>query len=553
MAKPALQLASTSLGSLGKLPLEILMTIARFYTLLCKSNRRKPAVLPLTRVSRKVRQIVVGTPDLWASFAIFDTEKSFHFARLCIERSGSYPLDVELCTYLSGDGSDLGDRCYDLLHPVASRIRNFKIPMASKDGLDVGKGILASLEMPTLEQLGLHYDSFRRAEPISSISMPGGGANIQRLTLGGLHPIDSNLNNLKSLTLTSSLYCKWPPAIISTFITESPSLESFTFIGDESGFEVKGGLMSSFISSTSLRYLSLKGEIAFELTSSLLLALHAPNLEKVHVAEPSLRINAVGWVEVADQMEERFLRRKDTFEKVHSLVLDPWPDDDDDDDDPEPRDDMHFFRFLMVAFPNITSLDLDQKDVRVLSICNGKHGSLPPGWAFIDRLTIHDNPAHHALKRVLDFAHFRNRSCHNYVEEDEEESEDDDTSEESDDDVGNEDDDTSQESDSNVGNQDHETGEDQDSEDRDEPQLIKPWSLKPACGDVSKRAKREGKRKAKEAIMAKVEKKGDFDCTLIETVIIKCRGKRKVKVNQVIGRLRKKVRSVQVLEALGPA
>ncbi|KAG9024526.1 hypothetical protein FS837_005318, partial [Tulasnella sp. UAMH 9824] len=328
----------------------------------------------------------------------------------------------------------------------------------------------------------------------------------------------------------------------------SPSLENLTFIGDESIFEVKDGLMPSFISSTSLRYLALKGGIAFELTSSLLLALHAPNLEKVHIAEPCLRINGVGWEEITYQMEERFLRRKDTFGKVHSLVFDPWPDYDDDED---PREDMHFFRFLMLAFPNITSLELDQKDVCVLSICNGKHGLPPPGWAFIDRLTIHDNPAHHALKHVLAFAHFRNSNCNNYVEEDQEESEDDDTSEESDDDVGNEDHDTAQEGDDDIGNQDHETGEDQDSEYQDEAQSIQTWPLK-RYEDMYRSAKRQGKRKANEAIMAGVEEKGDFDCTPIETIVIKGRGKRKVKVDKIISLLRKKVRSVQVLEALGP-
>ncbi|KAG8902057.1 hypothetical protein FRC00_002326 [Tulasnella sp. 408] len=556
---PAPQLAATSLGSLGKLPLEILMTVARFYTLLCKPNRRKPVVLPLTHVSRKVRQIIVGTPDFWASFAILDNEKSFHFARLCIERSMSYPLEVELCAYVSGEGSDLGDRCYDLLHPVASRIRNFKVYMASKDGLHIGKGILASLQMPTLEQIVLHYNSFRRAEPISSISLPGGGGNIQVLTLGGLHPISSNLTNLKSLTLKSSIYCEWPPAIISAIIAESPSLESLTFIDSESVFEVKDKLPPSFISSTSLRHLALKGGIAFELTSSLLLALHAPNLETVHIAEPCRRINAVGWGGIADQMEERFLRRKDTFEHVHSLVLDPWPDG----VQARPRNDMHFFRFLMIAFPNITSLDLDQKDVCVLSISNGENELLRPGWAFIDRLTVHDNPSHHALERVLAFVDFRDRNGRDHVEGDEEEVEDDDNGEESDGTIGkedphrsqegdgdvrNQDHDTTQEGDDDVGNQDHTTENDQASEGRNAAQLIASLS-----GRLWENARQAGRRKANEALKAWAEERGDFECTPIETVVIKIRGKTKAEVNKVIDRLRERVKSVQVLEALGPA
>ncbi|KAG9045638.1 hypothetical protein FS837_005950 [Tulasnella sp. UAMH 9824] len=222
---------------------------------------------------------------------------------------------------------------------------------------------------------------------------------------------------------------------------------------------------------------------------------------------------------------------------------------------------MHFFRFLMLAFPNITSLDLNQKDVGVLSISNGENKLLPPGWAFIDQLTIHDNPSHHALGDVLAFVDFRNRNGSDHVEKAEEEIEGDDSGEENDGDIGKEDHDNnqegdgdvededhdiSQEGDDDIENQDHETEEDQDSERQRVAQLIASWSLRQLQS-----ARGAGRREGNEAAWAK--EREDFECTPIKTVVIKSRGKRKVEVHEAIGRLRERVNSVQVFEALGPA
>ncbi|KAG8925673.1 hypothetical protein FRC01_009836 [Tulasnella sp. 417] len=457
MTRPAPKLASKPLDPLSKLPSEIVMVIARFYLLSSSNTGYVPAVLPLTHVSRRLRQIVIGSPDLWASFKISDNKNSFRFARLCIERSSVYPLNIQLHAYISEEGSDLGDCCFNVLHPVASRIQIFEVYMIGKESISIGKSVLVRLVMPTLKQIGIRYCRMKGVEPIQGIEIPGGGANIQSLSLMGFFPTDSNLSNLKSLTLKSSQHCKWSLARISALLTESPALENLTFLATLSAFEIEDDLIPSTITSASLLYLAMKDMIGFDFTSKFLLGLHAPNLETVHVSLPLLRVNElfagthILWNKIADQVEKRFLRRKETFEKVRSLVLDPGG------SPSSPYCDLGFFRFLMAAFPRINSLDLDRKHIEVLGICNGKGGSLEAGWASINQLTIHGDPSHHVLDHILAFVCFRNTNGYNLMGEDEEDSGDEHEGEEDDDELENEGD---------------EVEDDQDTESQDDDQEI---------------------------------------------------------------------------------
>ncbi|KAG9027585.1 hypothetical protein FS837_004220 [Tulasnella sp. UAMH 9824] len=389
MTTPGPKLASKPVDLLTRLPAELLMTIAHFYLLLSgEHDEDLLAVFPLTWVNRRLRHVVVGTPELWTSFRITEDESTFHVARLCIERSRAYPLDDSI--YMIKDGAFL----------------------------DAGKSVLARLEMPALEEIGLHHDRLYEYHGfrIRGIEILGGGANIQTLTLRGLFPIGSNLSSLKSLTPISPWYCRWTPALISTLITESPSLENPTFMGTEAAFNVEGDLTLSVLSSPSLRYLATDWRITFTFTARLLLALHAPSLETVHITTPLLRVDKriagtpVGWEEIVELMEDRFLTRKDTFGQVHSLVLDPyWS-------GTSPRRNWVFFRFLMAAFPRINSLDLDQKDIELLSICNGKNDLLEAGGTSINQLTIRGNASHLVLDHLFAFVHVRNSNGRNKVE-----------------------------------------------------------------------------------------------------------------------------------------
>lgn len=527
MTTPGPKLASKPVDLLTRLPAELLIDIARFYQLLIGDHDEDLlAIFPLTWVNSRLRQIVVGTPELWTSLRITEDESTFQVARLCIERSAVYPLDVRLHTFARGVGSDHIDRCYDVLHPVASRIRVFRIyMMEGMTFLNAGKSVLARLEMPALEEIGLHHDGMFGAFP--RIGIPGGGANIHTLTLRGLFPIHSNLSSLKSLTLISPWKGNWTPTLISTLMTESPSLENLTFMGAEAPFGVKGSLASSVLSSPSLRHLATDGGITFSFTARLLLALHAPSLETVHITTPLLGSNEriagapFGWEAIFELMEERFLTRKDTFGQVHSLVLHPdWS-------GTNPRRNWGFFRLLMAAFPRITSLDLDEKDIEVLSLCNGKNDLLEAGWTFVNQLTIRGNASQFVLDHLFAFFRVRNGNGRNKVK---------------------------------GGSVDEVRGEGGDDDEDAETKEVQHEESQSHGEDAASRRKRGhdgeeevtemgGKQRATEAGVD--EDETDLGFMPIETVILRSRGTAEAAIDEFIMRLRERVRSMQVLHTLG--
>ncbi|KIO17570.1 hypothetical protein M407DRAFT_227995 [Tulasnella calospora MUT 4182] len=442
VTEQALKLDPKPFDSLSKLPPKLLTLIARFYLRSSSDDDDGyfPAILLLTHINLRLRQIVIGTPDMWTSFGMSDAEGSFHLVRLCITRSKLQPLKIQLHASVCAEGSDLGDRFYDLLHPVASRIRIFKVYMTEKRALKISEGVLAKLELPTLKEIGLYYDRIYHAGFLQSIRIPG-GANLEILTLKGLFPGCPNLSNLKCLTLTSAGYCKWSPGYISLLLSRSPSLQNLTFIGTEAVFDVECEKQPD-VPASSLRYLGMKGGVTANFAAYFLLALHAPNLETVDIAIPLLRVNEwmigapVSWEDMIDQMETRFLR-KETFRTVRSLVIDP------EDDGSRPHRFRGFFRFLAAAFPCITSLDVNQKEIRGLISSRNGNNLLESGWDLLDTLTIRGSPSRGTLARILAFARARNGTHLDGLEGDEENSgEEYASSEEDDDETGWVDDDT---------------------------------------------------------------------------------------------------------------
>ncbi|KAG8898906.1 hypothetical protein FRC01_010725 [Tulasnella sp. 417] len=407
------KLASKPTDLLSQLPTELLMIIARLYLHLFDGNHDITYILLLTQVNRRLRQVIVGTPDLWASFDIFDEEGYFHIARLCIERSRLFPLEILLRVGIPEAGSDFGDRCYDLLHPAASRIQVLRVVMFDETSFGIGQGVLAGLEMPALKEIELQYDSLSPGDALERIRIPRGCTNLQTLTVEGLFPTDYNSSNLKSLTLASAIYCRWSSALISNIIVGSPHLENLTFMGPDLVDNVADNLASYVLPCPSLRSLAMKGGIVPSFTAGFLLALRAPNLETVHVTGPHChwyeRTSGTPalWEEVIDRLEERYARSKETFGNVRSLTIEQQH---------ERYRHEGFFRFLMTAFPRITSLNLDQRGIDVLSVCNVEDGRRGMGWVFLNKLTIHGCPPLHALERLLAFFQARGYKACNFVE-----------------------------------------------------------------------------------------------------------------------------------------
>ncbi|KAG8964994.1 hypothetical protein FRC05_003521 [Tulasnella sp. 425] len=414
---PAPKYSPKPADCLSKLPTELLIIIARLY--LRSSAFYFPSISRITRVNSRLRQVFIATPDLWTSFAISEAESSHDLVRLCIERSQSLPLKVQLDTFTSFQRRGLRGRFCDVLRPAAPRIRVLISYIRRDSGLHIVRGVFKGLDMPMLEEIDLDYDGILLDEPNPNIMIPSGGTNLRTLTLIGIVPTNANLSSLKSLTLGSGLPWEWSASSINALVTKTTSLENLTFMGGKSTFDVEDESPEFVLLCPSLRYLGMKGMILASFATRFLLALHAPNLETIHVTTPSVRDelnDPVDWEEVMNQLDENHVEGNLTLENVRSLVIDP------EDEGCSPWHNGDFFHFLKNAFPYITSLDLDVAEIGVLGICKQEKAVFDVEWKHLNKLILRGNPSPRALERLLNFIRSRNGTGPaNYNDESEEE------------------------------------------------------------------------------------------------------------------------------------
>lgn len=519
-AMPAPKYAPKPADYLSKLPTELLILIARFY--LHSSEDPFPPIFRLTHVNSRLRLVIIGAPNLWTSFGISEAESSHDLARLCIERSQSIPLEVQLDTFTSSQRHGLYDRFCDVLQPAAPRIRVLISYMTEYSGPHIVRGVLERLDMPMLEEINLDYDGRFLGGPDLNIRIPGGGTNLRTLTLTGIVPINANVGNLKSLTLGSGVYWQWSASSINTLVTKITSLENLTFVGDKSTFDVEDKSPEFVLLCPSLRYLGMKGRISAGFATSFLLALQAPNLETICVTTPSVCYEntlyfPVDWEEVMDQLDEKYVEGNLTLENIRSLVIDP------EDEGYSPRHNGYFFHFLKNAFPYITSLDLDVAEIGVLDICKGEKAVFDVEWKHLSKLILRGNPSPRALKRLLDFVRSRNGTGPaDYEDESEEEDGDEHDEDEYDDEETEEDETEEEEEDSGSKGEDGREGGNSD-------------------------ASNEGKHEASGVAGAGVdEDAGSSWLMSIETVVIK--GRRKIADSASGELLRLLGEEVQVVE-----
>ncbi|KAG8912351.1 hypothetical protein FRC01_005142 [Tulasnella sp. 417] len=176
--------------------------------------------------------------------------------------------------------------------------------------------------------MDLYYDSVFHGDPNWAITIPGGGTTLRTLTLTGLYPIDSNLSNLKSLTLGKAESWEWSIALINTLVMGSPSLETLIFIGGESTFDIEDDVTESILLCNSLLFLGMEGGISARFATTVLLALDAPNLESVQVTTPTDTYETslgvpVHWKQVIAQAYERDAKGISTIGQVRSVVIGP--------------------------------------------------------------------------------------------------------------------------------------------------------------------------------------------------------------------------------------
>lgn len=319
----------------------------------------------------------------------------------------------------------------------------------------------------------------------------------------------------------------WSTSAISALITKSTSLENLTFVGGEPTFDVEDDSEEEFVlPCPSLRYLEMKGGTAADFVTRFLLALHAPNLETVHVTAPSVCYETmsrlpVDWEEVMDQLDEKYREGNLTIENVRSLVLDPEY------DGYSPRHNGGFFRFLINAFPHITSLNLNVSEIEVLRICKEENDGFDMEWPHLNKLVLRGNPSPRALKRLLDFVRSRNGTGPADYEEESEEEDGDEYDEDDYDDEETGEDETDDEDDENE-------DKDSDSEGEDDGE------------GENEGASSEGKNEASGVVGAGVDEDAESSwCMPIETVVIKGRKIVDAASSELLRLLREEVQVVQ--------
>ncbi|KAG8894104.1 hypothetical protein FRC01_013166 [Tulasnella sp. 417] len=266
----------------------------------------------------------------------------------------------------------------------------------------------------------------------------------------------------------------------------------------------------------------MKDGIPATFIAGFLLALRAPNLETVHVRGLQFRRHesiseiSVFWEEVIDQLEERYSRSKEMFGNVRSLVIELRD---------EKRHNRGFFRFLMTAFPRITSLNLNPREIDFLSLCNGEDESPGMGWVFLNKLTIDGCPPLHALERLLAFVQVRGYKSCNYMGGRGEERRD-----EGDD-----------------GEKGGEAEKNQNGEVHDEDEDAE-GHVETGGGGDAEGAETEVQHRARKVVGVGVrEGKEKLGFMPIETLVIQGRRETETATEEVLGRLRDKVESLQIV------
>ncbi|KAG8990409.1 hypothetical protein FRB90_001766 [Tulasnella sp. 427] len=384
----------------SKLPAELLITIAE--SCLGDSDGYFTGILFFSQVNKRLRRVILDTSHLWTAFGIGQGKITHHYAQLCIERSKSLPLKVSLSTFGCSDLPRLRYSVCEVLQPVTERIRSLETYLSAYRELQVVKEILKILNLPNLEEIDLDYDTMFFDGPDRTITLADGGAMLRTLSLTGVLITNPNLRSLKSLTLGGGTRPLWNGSNISQLIEASVSLETLTFIGTEMTFDTMEASPEFDLSCSSLLRLSMLG-VAPNFIYRLLFTLQAPVLEWVHVETPPIEhVGAeVDWMEAIGQFEDIYGAATSPFSKVRSLTINPSY------DGACAQDNEGFFCFLMTAFPDIYSLQLNAAEIDALDFSNGD-GVWLGDWVLLREVTVTGVSVRSTFMRVMSFAQVRN-------------------------------------------------------------------------------------------------------------------------------------------------
>ncbi|KAG8922489.1 Carnitine O-acetyltransferase mitochondrial, partial [Tulasnella sp. 417] len=376
------------------LPPELCLFIARLST--AQSDHRIQDTVRISNINSRTRNIVINTPDLWRKFSLAGSASSHGLGRHCVHRAGNQPMDlvISLPKPMEQDKIVYGFlNCFKLAAP---RIARLDALIGHPSSLDIVKALLSQVELPTLKDITVKYvyedhEGFDRW-----ILLPSCGANLRTISLIGIQtqPFSQlDLENLTSLYLGAGKHWRWMGMSLATFLPAAKSVQDLYFAGEEGMFhtslnEDDWDLADSPLTLPALRRVHFV-DTAPSFMTSFLHQVNAPLLEEVDMTAPLHgKVNEEGREVFADWIAAVRSIRHDPARALpaHTLKLHEG------DVEYDPREMFTFALFLMVAFPNITSLEIEGDFYSILHICgtlaDRQSQGTPKVWSSIEKLKV---------------------------------------------------------------------------------------------------------------------------------------------------------------------
>ncbi|KIO21981.1 hypothetical protein M407DRAFT_28467 [Tulasnella calospora MUT 4182] len=376
------------------LPPELCLLIARISA--AKSDHKTQDIIRVSSINSRTRNMVVNTPDLWRKFTLSGSTSSHRLGRLCILRSGNQTLD--LLIFLPQSMAQ-EKRVYSFLkcfNLAAPRIARLSIRISHPSSLNIVNSLLSRVELPTLKDFDADYNNEAHEGLDRCVSLPSRGANLRSISLTGVQtqPFGQfDLKNLTSLYLGAGQHWKWMSMSIASFLPAATSLQELHFVGER-------GMFHTYLDDDELDYDSpftlpaLRsvgfGNTAPGFISSFLRQVNAPLLEEVDMTAPPRRTYNeegeevfTGWLAAV----QLILHNPALALPAHTLKLRER------DVEYDPRNMFMFALFLVVIFPNVSSLEIEGEFLSILPICgtlaDRQSQRMPQVWRSIEKLKVH--------------------------------------------------------------------------------------------------------------------------------------------------------------------
>ncbi|KAG8980218.1 hypothetical protein FRB90_007743, partial [Tulasnella sp. 427] len=287
-----------ALSQASNLPLEVFILLAR--AVVVTNGNDTSNLIRLTSLNARIRDLLIGTAELWATFTLSNTKSSHTLGRLFITRSRDRLLDIYIPWTRSLTDRTSFESFGDCLEKALPRIARLSICAAPTSSLRLINSILARIDLPKLTSLDLVYDPPEYESFVKHFALPANGTNLRSLSIIGAQqqpfvPVD--FRNLIYLTIGAGSSWKWMSIAINTFLSSAVAIQELHLVGDKGVFHTYRD--AGFLSLTlpALRFLRFVNTAA-GCVASFLRELNAPLLEKVEMTTPPYRLHDEDRIEV---------------------------------------------------------------------------------------------------------------------------------------------------------------------------------------------------------------------------------------------------------------